>query len=104
MGQCRLQETLPKVINRNEALLEAIESAETRAMETENSSVVALLRNLRARLAASHVPNASLRRDLLSFTGRYDWGRTNSCHKNEHMHMHTIQGLETDLEAWVAHI
>ena len=68
----RLQETLPKVLNRNEALLEAVESAETRAMESSSSNEMTLLRNLRAKLAATHVPNASLRRDLTSFSGTYE--------------------------------
>lgn len=68
----RLQENLTKAIDKNDALLEALETSEARALASAGDSVtseVTLLRNLRARLAASHTPNSALRRDLPAFTG-----------------------------------
>ncbi|XP_019862856.1 PREDICTED: centrosomal protein of 290 kDa-like [Amphimedon queenslandica] len=61
----RLEENLTKSQDKNDALLEAIETAETRALDmSASASELSLLRNLRARLAASHAPNAELKNDL----------------------------------------
>jgi hypothetical protein len=65
-----LQENLAKACAKNEALLEAIESSE--AKSTEPSSEAPFLRNMRARLAAAHAPNAALRRELSKFMGIFD--------------------------------
>ena len=65
-----LQENLSKACAKNEALLEAIESSE--AKSTEPSSEVPFLRNMRARLAAAHAPNAALRRELSKFMGIFE--------------------------------
>ena len=72
----RLEENLTKASDKNDALLESLETAEARALVSTTSdssltSEVTLLRNLRARLAASHAPNSALRRDLPTFTGKY---------------------------------
>ena len=60
----RLIENLTKAIDKNEGLLEAIESSEIRSSGAETG----VLRNLRARLAATHAPNSALRRDLKTFS------------------------------------
>jgi len=60
----RLIENLTKATDKNEGLLESIESSEIRSSGTETG----VLRNLRARLAATHAPNAALRRDLKTFS------------------------------------
>lgn len=59
----RLTENLTKAIDKNESLLESIESSELRSSGAET----VVLRNLRARLAATHAPNAALRRDFKTF-------------------------------------
>lgn len=59
-----LTENLTKAIDKNEGLLESIESSEMRSSGAETG----VLRNLRARLAATHAPNAALRRDLKTFS------------------------------------
>ena len=63
----RLIENLAKAIDKNEGLLESIESSEVRSSGAESG----VLRNLRARLAATHAPNAALRRDLKTFSGTF---------------------------------
>lgn len=67
----RIQENLCRAEDKNDALLEAIETAEARALDTSSpsSSETSLLRNLRARLAASHAPNALLKKDLNIISG-----------------------------------
>lgn len=60
----RLIENLTKAIDKNEGLLESIESSEIRSSGAETG----VLRNLRARLAATHAPNSALRRDLKTFS------------------------------------
>ena len=60
----RLVENLTKATDKNEGLLESIESSEVRSSGAETG----VLRNLRARLAATHAPNAALRRDLKTFS------------------------------------
>ena len=59
-----LIENLTKAIDKNEGLLESIESSELRSSGAETG----ILRNLRARLAATHAPNSALRRDLKTFS------------------------------------
>ena len=68
----RIQENLTKSQDKNDALLEAIETAEARAldMHSASSGETNLLRNLRARLAATHSPNALLKQDLSTFAGK----------------------------------
>lgn len=65
-----LQENLTKAETKNESLLEAIESSE--AKSTGQSSEAPFVRNLRARLAAAHAPNAALRRELSRFMGLFE--------------------------------
>lgn len=66
----RLQESLTRAVDKNEALLEAIETAQSKALDMNaTSNEATLLRNLRSRLAATHTPNAALKRDLPLFTG-----------------------------------
>lgn len=60
----RLIENLTKAIDKNEGLLETIESSEIRSSGAETG----VLRNLRARLAATHAPNSALRRDFKTFS------------------------------------
>ena len=60
----RLTENLTKAIDKNEGLLESIESSEIKSSGAETS----VLRNLRARLAATHAPNSALRRDFKIFS------------------------------------
>lgn len=60
----RLIENLTKAIDKNEGLLESIESSEIRSSGAETG----VLRNLRARLAATHAPNSALRRDFKTFS------------------------------------
>lgn len=66
----RLQENLSRATDKNDALLEALETAESRALDFSTSEMT-LLRNLRARLAATHVPNAALKKDLPLFNGLF---------------------------------
>lgn len=66
-----LQENLTKAETKNEALLEAIESSESKSA-ADQSSDAPFLRNLRARLAAAHAPNAALRRELGRFMGLFE--------------------------------
>lgn len=69
-----MQENLTKVQDKNETLLEAIETAEARALDiSSSSSELSLLRNLRARLAASHAPNAELKNDLPIIASEWKW-------------------------------
>lgn len=68
----RLQENLSKSSDKNESLLEAIESSEAKAAETGVNGEISVLRNLRARLAAVHTPSSALRRDLISFSGLFE--------------------------------
>lgn len=65
-----LQKNLAKAEAKNESLLEAIESSE--AKSTGEASDAPFLRNLRARLAAAHAPNAALRRELSRFMGLFE--------------------------------
>lgn len=69
----RLQENLTRAIDKNDTLLEALETSEARILASSDSdtSEVTLLKNIRARLAASHTPNSALRRDLPVFSGMY---------------------------------
>jgi hypothetical protein len=61
----RLQESLARAADKNDSLLEAIETTEARATrEGQGGSELSLLRNLRARLAACHAPNSNIQRDL----------------------------------------
>lgn len=60
----RLTENLTKAIDKNEGLLESIESSEIKSSGAETG----VLRNLRARLAATHAPNSALRRDFKTFS------------------------------------
>ena len=68
----RLQDSIGRAADKNDSLLEAIESTEARASRESGSGEgeAALLRNLRARLAASHTPNSNARRDLSTVAGR----------------------------------
>lgn len=66
-----LQENLTKAEAKNESLLEAIESSESKSTAGQTSDAP-LLRNLRARLAAAHAPNAALRRELGRFMGLFE--------------------------------
>ncbi len=81
----KIQENIARASNKNESLLEAIESSEAKASLSGSNEVartisvllltlsikfqVPLLRNIRARLAAAHTPNSALRRDLAFFSG-----------------------------------
>ena len=84
-----IQENITRSLDKNDGLLEAIESSEARATQTGSSEVrecslpscdamlfnfwffqAPLLRNLRARLAATHAPLGALRRDLATFSGQ----------------------------------
>jgi chromosome segregation ATPase len=67
----RMADNLTKASDKNDALLEAIETSEARAMDASASDVT-LLKNLRARLAASHTPNAQLKKDLSAFKGEFE--------------------------------
>ena len=69
----RLIENLTKATDKNEGLLESIESSEVRSSGAETG----VLRNLRARLAATHAPNAALRRDLKTFSDIFQQRYTN---------------------------
>ena len=60
----RLTENLTKAVDKNEGLLESIESSEIKSSGAETG----VLRNLRARLAATHAPNSALRRDFKTFS------------------------------------
>ncbi|CAI8049949.1 hypothetical protein GBAR_LOCUS27483 [Geodia barretti] len=69
----RLQESLARAADKNDSLLEAIEATEARASrEGQPESETSLLRNLRARLAASHTPNSNARRDLSSVAAHFE--------------------------------
>ena len=65
-----LLENLTKATAKNEYLLEAIESSEAKVKQ--GGAEAPFLKDLRARLAATHAPNAALRRDLAKFKTFYD--------------------------------
>lgn len=63
---------MSKAEDKNDALMEGIETAETRAMaDTNSTSDISVLRNLRARLAACHIPNAALKQDIPLLAGTH---------------------------------
>ncbi len=65
---CRLQDSLTQATNKNNSLLESLETVESRAIDYNNGEL-SLIRNLRARLSATHLPNAELRKSLPVFSG-----------------------------------
>jgi chromosome segregation ATPase len=68
----RLQESLARAADKNDSLLEAIETTEARATrEGQGGSEMSLLRNLRARLAACHAPNSNIQRDLATVSAQF---------------------------------
>ncbi len=68
---CRLHDSLTAATNKNNALLESLETVEARALDS-SSGELSLLRNLRARLSATHLPNVELRKLLPLFIGKID--------------------------------
>lgn len=63
-----MEDSLSKTVIKNNALLESLETVEARAIDSSNGEM-SLLRNLRARLSATHQPNAELRKCLPLFSG-----------------------------------